>query len=361
MKVSFTILFFLLSTILASGQDYGLQTKMINENYTLINKTVQQLDSFYFDLQPIQNTKFITHFRISLLGQTIDFYSADNIKFQGKLTNYITEYVSIKNKNSDYNRNKEYQYIIEQIDLEQSKVDRFVVNLIKTGQPEIAMDNIISNWQSNFLHCNNLFFQFYINGKYTQQIFHCPWGQQDSVEYKNIVLNNYQTLKSTFLLDSLYDIFIGKLPNGKTYSSDGYRMMFKITERQVNYLKKNQAQRDFMKSIKDSVDNYFNSELEKLNIELDGFNCFKDYRLIFGMNGKLNTIKLSHYNKSSLKKSLGLVDYLADKKENRICKKKIKQLFSKIDLGFLNLECKIYRTLSFGLNKEIQLRDNTIY
>lgn len=347
--------------IFASGQENGLRTKLIDENYTWRTVSSEQLDSFYFDLQPIQTTKFKSHFRISLTGQIIDFYSSDNSKYHGKLTNYSTEYISVKNKDNDYDQNKEYQYVIEQIDLEQSNVENIVEKFIRTGQPEIPTDTLIASWQRNFLHCNGLIFQFNINGKYTKQTFHCPWGQNDSVEFKNIILNNYQTLKSTFQLDSLYDSFESKLPKGKTYSRDGYRMMYKMTDRQSESWKKSQPQRDYMKSIKDTVDNYINSELKKRNIELNKIECFEDYRLTFGKNGKLKNVNLSAYDKPTLKKSLGLSDYLEDKREIKKCRRKIKQIFRDIDFSFLNLETEIYRTFSFGLNNEIQLRDDTIY
>ena len=361
MKVTLTIVFFFLLTIFVSGQENGLRTKLIDKNYSWKSTTAGQLDSFYFELKPIQTTKFKSHFRISLTGQTIDFYSSDNIKFYGKLTNYITEYITVKSKNSDYEQSKEYQYVIEQIDLEQTKVDKIVEQLIKTGQPKIPTDTLITSWQRNFLHCNSIIFQFSIDGKYTKQIFHCPWGQNDSVEFKSIILDNYEILKSTFQLDSLYNSFEIKLPKGKSYSRDGYRMMYKMTDQQSENWKKSQPQRDFMKSVKDTVDSYINTELQKQNIKLNGIDCFEDYCLTFGKNGKLKTIKLSHYNKPSLKKSLGLGDYLIDKKEIRKCKRKIKQIFNKIDLSFLNLETEIYRTFSFNHKNEYQLRDDTIY
>ncbi len=361
MKVTFTLIFFFLLTIFASGQENGLRTKLIDENYSWRNKTAEQLDSFYFDLQPVQTTKFKSHFRISLTGQTIDFYSSDNVKFHGKLTNFITEYITVKSKDSDYDQSKEYQYVIEQISLEKTAVDKFVKGLIKTGQLEIPTDTLISSWQRNFLHCNSLVFQFNIDGKYTKQIFHCPWGQKDSVEYKNIVLDNYQSLKSTFQLDSLYDSFEDKLPKGKTYSRDGYRMMYIMTDQQSEHWRKGQPQRDLMKSVKDTVDSYINSELKKQDIKLNGIDCFEDYRLTFGKNGKLKSVTLSHHDKPTLKKSLGLGDYLADKKEIRKCKRKIKQIFSTIDLSFLNIETEIYRTFSFDHKNKYQLRDDTIY
>lgn len=361
MKVIFTTIFSLLLTICVSGQENGLRTKLIDENYSWNTATAEQLDSFYFDLQSIQTTKFKAHFRISLTGQTIDFFSSDNVKFRGKLTNYITEYITVKNKDSDYDQSKEHQYVFEQIDLEQTKVDKIVEKLLKTGQLEIPTDTLITSWQRNFLHCNSLIFQFNIDGNFTKQIFHCPWGQKDSVEFKNIVLDNYQSLKSTFQLDSLYDNFEGKLPKGKTYSRDGYRMMYIWTDKQSENFAKTKPQRDFMKSVKDTVDNYINSELKKQDIKLSGIDCFEDYRLTFGKNGKLKTVKLSHHDKPTLKKSLGLTDYLSDKKEIRKCKRKIKQIFNNVDLSFLNLKTEIYRTFSFDYKNEYQLRDDTMY
>ncbi len=347
--------------IYASGQENGLRTKLIDENYSWNNATSEQLDSFYFDLQSIQTTKFKSHFRIYLTGQTIDFFSSDNEEFHGKLTNYITEYITVKSKDRDYDQSKRYQYLIKQIDLEQSKVKKIVENLIKTRQPEIPTDTLIASWQSNFLHCNSIVFQFNFKGKYTKQTFYCPWGQKDSVEYKNIVLENYQSLKSTFQLDSLYDSFKDKLPKGKTYSRDGYRMMYIWTDKQSENFAKTKPKRDFMKSVKDRVDNCINSELRKQDIKLNGIDCFGDYRLTFGKNGKLKKIALSNYDKPTLKKSIGLEYYLSDKKEIRKCKRKIKQIFSNVDLSFLNLKTEIYRTFSFDYKNEYQLSDDTMY
>lgn len=359
MKVTSTLILFLFLTICACGQGNSLRTKLIDDNYSWITLSGAQLDSFYFDLQPIQTTKFKTHFRVSMTGQIIDFYYYENEKYQGKLTNYTTEYISVKNKDAYYNQSKEYCYVIEQIELEQAKVEKFVEKFIKTGQIEIPTDTLIASWERNYLDCNSLVFQFNINGKYTKQIFHCPWGQKDSVEFKSIIIDNYQTLISTFQLDSIYEVFESKLPNGKIYSRDGHIMMHKLTVKQSENWKKTQSQKEFMKSVKDSVDSYLNSELTKQSIELNGINCFENYRLTFGQNGKLKDISLSHYDKPKLKNSLGLGDYLADKREIRKCRRKIKQMFGEIDMSFLNLKYEIYRTFSFNHKAEYQLSDVT--
>jgi hypothetical protein len=359
-RVILTILVLIFLTCSTKGQENSFRTKLIEELYTWRTVSSEQLDSFYFNLHPIQTTKFKSHFRISLTGQIIDFYSSDNLKYQGKLTNYTTEYIRFKNKDKDYDQSKGYQYVIEQIDLEQGKVDKVINNLFKTRQMEIPTDTLIASWQGVFLHCHSIVFQFNFNGKYTKQIFHCPWSQNDSVEFKNIILDNYQTLKSSFQLDSLYDVFESNLPTGKTYSRDGYRMIYKMTDEQSENLKKTQPQRDYMKSIKDTIDNYLNSELKKQKIELNGISCFMDYRLNFGVNGKLKRVYIPDYYKPKLANSLGLGGFLAEIREIRKCKRKIKQIFNEIDLSFIGSKHEFYRTFNID-EYGFTLRDDTIY
>jgi hypothetical protein len=351
MKKILTIIFCTF-IVLTFGQKKELLTKSIDKKHSWGNATEEQIDSFYFNLQPIQASKFKCHFRISLTGQTLDFYSVDNVKYLGQLTNYTKEYID---------QSKESQYVYEKINLEQSKVEEIVEKIIKTGQLEIPTDSLISSWKRNFLHCNSLVFQYNVNGKYTKQIYQCPWGQNDTLAYKNIILNNLENLKSTFQLDSIYGIFESKLPKGKSYSRDGYRMMYKLTDKESKNRRKMQPQKDFMKSVKDSVDSFLNSELKKQDVKLNEIDCLEDYQVTFGKNGKLKTIKVFQYNKPTLKESLGLSDYLAEKKEIRKCKRKMKQIFKEIDLGFMKLQTEIYRTFSFNHKKEYELNDDTKY
>lgn len=357
MKATFyTILFFLL-TLCVRGQENGLQFKQIESQYALGKQTEEQFFSFYFNLPPIQSSKFKSHVRISFSGQIIDLFSSDNVRFQGRLTNYIAEFETAKSSNPS----QVHQYVFEQLDLEQSKVDKFIQGLLQSGQINAPTDSLIPSWQRNFLHCNSLAFQFNMDGKYTKQIFHCPWAQNDSVPYKHTVVRTYESLKSTFLLDSLYKSFEGKLPKGKTYSVDGAQMRFKMTDQQVEHWKKSQPQRDFMKSVKDTIDLFLNSELKKRDLKLNGIDCEIDFRLTFGTNGKLKSAEISDLDKPTLKSSVGLGDYLARKKETRKCQRKVEQVFGGIDLSFLNLESEIYRTFKFDAINGFQLRDDTIY
>lgn len=361
MRATFIILFFVFYSIFVQGQNSVLQTKLIDENYSYPKILSNQLDSFYFGLQPINKTKYKYHIRISLTGQIIDFYSSNNIDFLGTLINYTIEYKTVKDKENDSNKSMAYQYVIEHINLEQLLVDSIVKKILITGLSKIPTDSLINSWQLRFHHCNNLIFQFNLNGKYTEQIFHCPWEQEDTIKFKKEILDNYQTLKSLFKLDSLYEDFESKLSKGKTYSKDGYEMRFIMTNKQLRNWSKSKPKRDFMKMVKDSVDTYIDKELKKQKIEVKDVNCFQYYRLTFGINGKLKKVTTSRYETPKLKNSLGLSDYLADKKEIRKCKLKVIQIFKKIDLSFLNFESEIYRTFSFENNNEYLLIDDTMY
>ncbi len=102
-----------------------------------------------------------------------------------------------------------------------------------------------------------------------------------------------------------------------------------------------------------------NTEFKTKNIELKGIDCFEDFRLIFGINGKL--VSVSSISNIKLKNSNGLKEYLAEKREVRDCRRKINELFKTIDLSFLNLKYEVYRIFTFNHKGEYQLRDDTMY
>jgi hypothetical protein len=116
-----------------------------------------------------------------------------------------------------------------------------------------------------------------------------------------------------------------------------------------------------MKSVKDTVDKYINAKLNTQKNGLNNITCFDDYQLTIGTNGKLKKVEVSNHHKMKFENLLNLRDYLADKREIRRCKTKIREIFKEIDLSFLNLKYELYRTLSFDMKRGFQLGDNTQY
>lgn len=358
MKQTFAFILALFLSVTVYGQE--LQYKEIDKDYSWRKATKTQIDSFYYGLNSIQTSKLHTHLRISLAGQIVDLFSTDGENYGGVLTNIITEYSSEKVKGGEYEQSVAKREVFQKIELDTVKV-RFVIDSLISKQIGLPTDSLISNWNANYLHCGSIHFQYNVGGKFKTQEYFCPLSQDDTVPFKAIVVENYSLIKTAFNLDTLYEQFENKLPKGKSYSRDGYRMMYKLTDKQSKNWEKDKPRRDYLESIMDSVDSYINKELGNKDTKLVEINCFEDYQIIFGMNGKLKKIGLSKYDRPRLRNSLGLGDYLDDRKEIRKCKRKIKEIFSEIDLGFLNLEYEISRTLSFDHKGLFQLRDDTMY
>lgn len=314
-------------------------------------------DTLAFNYTEIKTSDFTFFFRLNLSGQTIDLYSRDKIKFQGEIINTIKEYEHVKI--DDYYRTKASKLYTQITIIEPSLATKIAEQIIESEQLSFPTDTLIKSWERWFLHCGNLNFEIKDNGHYYTQTYHCPWSQKDSVEYKDVILSNYKLIIEELKTDSVYNEFFNQLPKGKTYSSSGYGMTYLMTDEQEDAWNKDQPRRDYLKSIKDRIDNYLTTELEKQNIKLDKISCFEDYRLTFNKDGELWKLKVSNYHKPKLLD--GLVSYFEDKREIRKCKKLIRKVFREIDLSSFNLEYNVYRTLSGGLEEKFQLRDDTIY
>lgn len=359
MKQTLAFILTLAFSVAVYGQQ--LQYKKIDRNYSWRTATKSQIDSFYYELSPIQSSEKQIHLRISLTGQLVDIFSKDGKKYEGVLTNIITEYISRKVKGQEYEESVASQEVFQKVSLDSAKVKYVFDSLVASGQLEIPTDSLIPNWNAYFLHCGSINFQYKIDEQFITQEYFCPWSQSDTVAYKSVIVSNYNLIKTTFNLDSLYKLFENELPKGKSYSRDGYRMMYKLTDKESENWAKSKPRRDYLKSIKDTVDNYLELRLNDQEIELDNIDCFENYQLVFGTNGKLKKVDVVEYDKPKLRNSLGLGDFLEDKREIRKCRKKIKEIFREIDLSFLKLEHEVYRTFSFDHNEKFQLRDDTMY
>ena len=218
----------------------------------------------------------------------------------------------------------------------------------------IPTDTLIEGWNFGWLDCGAISFSFKTENNFRFAEYSCHWNQNDSIKYVTTIKTIYDTIGQILDLQTNYSEFESKLEKGKTYSKNGFMMMYIMTEKQSLAFQKSKPQREYLKSIKDTIDNYMKSEIAKLKIQFNEIDCFEDYRLTFNENGKLKKVKVSDYCKPKL--SDGLDFYFEDKREIRKCRKLIKQIFKKVDLNPFNLRYKINRTLSFGLKNEVRLR-----
>jgi len=348
---------FLLFTIFQAFAQTTLQSTRIDTNYTWRNSTLAERNHFYLDLPIVKKSEYKIHFRISLTGQIIDFFSKDNTSFKGTLTNEIIEYKDTETRWGK--RSEKYQIVYQTQELDNSLSTQLAKQIIKSGQAAIPTDSLIKGWNDRYLHCKSIDFQFKINKVYKELSFSCTKNQLDSITFKNIILSNQQLLEKELDLETQYSRFTNFLPKGKTYSRGGYGMKYFMTEEEIAIREKSKPQREYLKSIKDTFDSYLKMELSKQEINLNEIDCFETYYLVFGIDGQLEKVEVSNSDKPTLKYGLG--SYLEEKKEIRKCRKKIKSVFRKIDLGLFNLKYKIHRVVSFGIGGEIEISDHMLY
>jgi hypothetical protein len=315
-------------------------------------------DSLEVYLVEIEKSDYVFYFRLLLSGQAVEIYSRDNQNYEGRIINSVKEYNQIK-IDDDY-RTQATKLYTEKVSIDSSKATSLAQKIIESGQILIPTDTLIDTWTRWYLHCGSLNFEIKNDGKYFEQSFHCPWSQPDSVEFKDVILSNYDLLKQELKLDSIYQGFWSQLPKGKTYSRSGYGMTYIMTDEQEAAWNKDRPRRDYLKSIKDTVDNYIKTKLREIQSTTDSTEspCYSA-SLTFDTKGMLKKIETSKYDRMKL--SDGLSWYIEDIIENRKCKKSIKRIFRTINLSSFNLEYNVYRTFYNFSGNEWTIVDDTIY
>lgn len=353
------LLFLIFSFLNQSYARPGL--KKLNVNANKENSLCRQFsqlrtDSTFFGLYPVKNSLKKLHLRVRIPGQILDIYKNENDTYQGTITNEISEYIQ---GHGDTKGQKEIFYSTP---LNEGKVEEVLNKLIQSNQYEIPTDSLIPDWSFRSLHCSSITFEYKLNGQYYYQNFYCPWAQKDSIEFKKTIIDNFDYIKSAFRLDSLYRDFEKLLPKGRTYSKDGYRMMYIMTSSESASWNKSAPIRNHLSSVKNSVDSHIIAELKNKTIRFSGLDCFfEDFLLTFNDRGKLTKTKVHEYNRPKLKESLTYSKYLKDKKEVRKCIRTIKILFKDLDLSKFDPKYRFYRTITFRQDGEFYLYDKTIY
>ncbi len=314
-----------------------------------------EFDSIYLNLPFVENSKYQTHIRISYSYQIIDLYSKDNVSYSGFVTNFIIE---LKEVETEYGaENMRYRYVYDKVSLTDSISGFLVAGILNSGQIEFPTDTLIQGWKSRILHCKTLRYQFLLNSNYISQSYFCPWSQDSTIEFKSVILSNYEMISNLANLEKLDTDLSKKLPGGISYQQ-GHVVLYKLTDKEIESLDSDKPRRDYLKSIKDTIDSYLKVETEKQNIDWSSFSCNDQYFVTFNKKGRLKNIQISDEYKIKLKDGIGL--HLEYKRKIRKCKRKIKKIFKSIDLGFLDLKYEVYRTASF-YNDKIHIVDNMIY
>ena len=358
MKIQILVIIFLLKFVSINSQILDNEIHSIKIEKESKKFGIEDDNQILLNQKPLNKYSDSIHFKIFFNQQSISLIEKKNGDKFGYVVNRIIQY---NYKKKDKNKSKDTYEFYQTIELSKIQIENVINQLFETKQIEIPSDTLIPNWNRNYLHCNSVQFKLRIGKKTVNQNYDCPWNQDATNNMISTIIDNEKYIRKELKLDSIYSEFKNNLPKGKTYSSDGYRMMYIMTEKQNEAWKKSKPEREYLKSKKDTINNYLISLVKNTNIKSEKINCFENYDLLFSPKGKLVSLKVYDYDKPKLKNSLGIRDYLKDKKEIRNCKNIIKKLFKNSDFSFLDLKSYVRRSISFNLNGNPEITDNTIY
>jgi hypothetical protein len=346
-KTTFYISTILLLISFSSFSQQGFERKNLNDDYNWNNSTKDERNQYYFDVEPIVSSKSKYHFRYEKSSQIVDLYSNDGIDFNGQIVNYIQEKKEVK---TDYGKElRAFNYLSEKSEIskiEASKAGRLILD---EKSFSIPTDSLIPNWSFGWTDCGAINFDYKVNGDFYRKRYVCAKNQRDSLKYVVRIKKLTDTISQITGLKDSYDKFSYKLPKGKSYVIDGWITMYKMSDEQIAYRKETEPIRDYQKSIKDTIDNYLEFELNRLIPNSAELDCFDDYRLTFNKNGSLKSMKVN----------MGFWERMFDK-DYKKCRRVLKKTFKEIRIDFVDPKYIFYRGLSFG-GKEIYITDPTLY
>ena len=325
----------------------NLTRKDLNEDIGSTYLTEFNQAEYYFDLLPLENSKYAFHFRYIKSGQIIDLLSENNEDFSGQIVNFIQETKEVK---TEYGYNTEpINYIFNKVKIADTSATKIGQYILKEKTNEIPTDSLIPKWNFNWLDCGAIKFKYKVADKISNQTYTCAQNQNDSIAYVVDIKNLNDMLSNDLELKSSFDNFTNNLPKGASYKIDGWITMFKLSKKQLEWRKKNKPIRDYLKTVKDTIDNYLEFELNRLIPNSAELDCFDEYRLTFNKNGRLKSMKVD----------MGFWERMFDKDYQK-CRRILKKAFKEIKIDFTDPKYMFYRDLSFG-GKEIYITDPTLY
>lgn len=340
------LLIILLITSLLSAQ-HELKKVALREGFSPHDDVSDSIETMYLRLPPLSKSPSKFHFRYRKVGQIIDIYSNDSITFKGSVLNKI-----IRLKQGKINGNNtsvpEY-YIYETVAIDEHDASEIGRLIIKEEMYNIPTDKLLKDWKFNFFDCRGIDFKYKVGDSLFKVHYGCPTGQDTLADLKiKKILNLQNRIDITLHLSESYTAFDKRLERGKWYTNEFYYSMYKLNDKESQSWDKYKPVRDYLASVKDTVDSYIKEQLNDIYVK-DDIDCFDDYLLEFSKEGKLKSIKTRD----------PFFERLFDKEYHQ-CKRKIKRLFRNINLEHLKLKYEFTREVSF-YNNNVTLRDPNIY
>ena len=221
-KTAFVILLIFIG--LSSYSQNKVQSVKLSNKYPLRNHSQPELNKYYFGIKPIEHSEFRYYFRHQRDGQIIDIYSKNGRNFSGELINSIIEYKDIK---TFYGiDSKADKYIYERVQLNKENATEIGKLILKQRPYLIPTDTLIKGWNFGWLDCGGIYFSYKIDTNYQDSQYTCLWNQSDSIKYVITLKTLYDTISQILNLQQKYSRFESKLGKGKSYSKNGFEMIY---------------------------------------------------------------------------------------------------------------------------------------
>lgn len=262
------------------------------------------------------------YIRIQLNAQTIDLFSNNGTNYQGILISQITKYRSVK---KDFRRSTKPAFVYyKKFRLDTNISTQIAQHLIESGQNTVPTDSLIKSWNNAWPDCNIIWFKFRLNSEYNSQRFICLSSQSDTLQYKKIIVSNLAYLYKALALDSIYSRLETSVPKGAAYSRDAFTFTYFLTRHQIRKWDKLAPHMAYMKSVKDTLNNYLSDTLTKI-LAAKEFKCYGPFLLRFSKHGELLKISSIRFYKRDKE----------EENEYKQCRRLIFDAFNLVNIDFI--------------------------
>jgi hypothetical protein len=274
------------------------------------------------------------HFRLWTDGQAIDIWTDDNKTFFGLLTNFTDSYEPYDMKKQ---KSKPSTTFANQVQLDTS-LARQSYNLIKVISSIPSQDSI-KGWGLGFDGISYLF-ETSTPSYYSFKSYWTPNAQDTNLVEAKQIQKFVDEIYVLLNLRNEYDKFFATLKPG-SYTSDHFIITTKLTEKQIENWKKYKPYRDYLDSVKDTLNNYLSDTLNKILEKNGGLTCYDQFFLKFSKKNKLKKITTNG----------DFLDF-ADRMDYYKCRNKIKKAFRHVRVDFVHSKVTYWKELSVW-NKKV--------
>ena len=273
------------------------------------------------------------HFRFWTDDQSVDIWTTDGKTFGGLVTSYLKLYQENNLKKSS---KKQAGIFVQQVSLD-TAVARKAFYLTKHISA-IPSDKFIRGWVQGFDGIEYII-ETSTPTTYGFRTYWTPSAQDSSLTEVKTMLSFVKDLDSLLRLGNKFNHFFSTLKPGP-YSYDGPMVMVKLTKKQNEYYKRTKPFRDYLASVRDTLNHYLSDTLTKILTNYDGLKCYDEFFLKFSRDNRL--LKIATNSELTDRE---------DKKEYHDCKRKITSAFNHISINFVHSKVAYWKELRYSEGK----------